>query len=144
MTSSTTLGPSSSRPSVLPVCNITYCLLPPRFHPFCLMGSVHQAQWSRNPLPLILLRIKDYRQVTSASIITMLTAFPQGEWEQRVNERELRYLQLLEQRIQILERNAEAQGEYQLPRRTRRTRRTRLPSPRLPSPRQANGVGQAG
>lgn len=58
-----------------------------------------------------------------------------------MNERELRYLQLLEQRIQILERNAEAQGENQLP---RRTRRTRLSSPRLPSPRHANRVGQAG
>ena len=74
--------------------------------------------------------------LSSASIIIMLTAFPQGEWEQKVNERELRYLKLLEQRIQILERNTKAPGNDQSSRRTRRTRR--------PSPRHTQRVGQAG
>ncbi len=72
----------------------------------------------------------------AASIIMELIAFPQGEWEQMVNERELRYLQLLEQRIQILERNTEPPGKDQLSRRTHRTR--------LPSPRHVKRVGQAG
>ena len=55
-------------------------------------------------------------------VLTILIALPQGEWEKRVNEREIRYLQLLEQRIEILERTAEAPGNRPIPRRPRRTR----------------------
>ena len=55
-------------------------------------------------------------------VLTILTALAQGEWEKRVNEREIRYLQLLEQRIKTLECNAEAPGKRQISRRPRRTR----------------------
>ena len=71
-------------------------------------------------------------------VFTILTALPQGEWEQRVNERELRYLQLLEQRIKILECNAEASGKRQI---SRRPRRSRL---RSTSPRPVGQVRRTG
>ena len=61
----------------------------------------------------------------SASILPILTAFSQGEWEQRVNERELRYLHLLEQRIQVLEHYADAPGKHRF------DRPRRVPRPQL-------------
>ena len=64
--------------------------------------------------------------LSGAPITTILTAFPQGEWEQRVNERELRYLELLEQGIKILESNSEAPWKRQVSRRTRRSSPSRV------------------
>lgn len=64
--------------------------------------------------PFAIDKFKDQEKEASlsgASITTVLTAFPQGDREQRVNERELRYLELLEQRIKILESNLRSSME---------------------------------
>ena len=79
--------------------------------------------------PFAIDKCKDQEKEASLSgapITTLLTAFPQGEWEQRVNERELRYLELLEQRIEILEGKSEVPGKRQVSRRTRRPSPSRI------------------
>ena len=74
-------------------------------------------------IPFAIDEYKDQEKQASLSgaPITILTALTQGDWEQRVNERELRYLELLEQRIEILERKAEAPWKRQVSRRRRRS-----------------------